>query len=332
MSGAISSPGGGSQDGSLQISSSGPTKPSVASRHSPLYAKQVLSLRQPSSSSTMNSHSATCAVVDDADDQEERRLEQRVREQQGDRGERRVARAEARDILEKYDPAMKEAYLKFTEEKSAASAKGSSPYDIMKAAAGATNVGIKMSTEYQSKLDNLAKFEGIANDPTKSPAERQSARDMAQSIRRDITQKDGPPKGWVDEISGMAQGVKAAEEIKALVKQHGVTPLNPAARAEIAQQYSYVLNAMKKSENFGAALTGNEQKILENGVRNPNDFFNNILLGSQTHIRLLDKYIAYTKDRAQMQQNMYRTGDLPPELSRGPSVPAPPPGFRHMNR
>lgn len=235
----------------------------------------------------------------------------------------------AADILEKYDPAMRDAFLKFTEEKSGATAKGSFPYDLAKAAAQATKVSVSMPAEFQAKLDSLAKYRAAADDPKLSPAQRADAQKMADGIERSITQKDTPDAKYMEQIAGMERGVQGAERLRELVKKYGVSSLDPAGRAAIAQEYSWLITAMKQTEGFGAALTGNEQAILEAGLRNPNSFVNNALIGSKTHLALIDKYIEFTRQRAQSYDRLRRTGTLPPGLSE---PPPPPSGFNRMGR
>lgn len=235
----------------------------------------------------------------------------------------------AAEILEKYDPAMKAAFLKFTEEKSGATAKGSFPYDILKAQASATNVNIKTQAEFAAKLEALAKHRADAQNPNLSPQARADAQKMADGIERGITQKDTPDAKFMEQIAGMERGVQGAERLRELVKKHGVSSLDPSGRAAIAQEYSWLITAMKQTEGFGAALTGNEQAILEAGLRNPNNFVNNALIGSQTHLKLIDKYIEFTRQRAQSYDRLRRTGALPPSLSE---PPPPPSGFNRMGR
>ena len=235
----------------------------------------------------------------------------------------------AAEILEKYDPAMRDAFLKFTEEKSGATAKGSFPYDLAKAAAQATKVSVSMPAEFQAKLDSLAKYRAAAADPKLSPAQRADAQKMADGIERSITQKDTPDAKYMEQIAGMERGVQGAERLRELVKKYGVSSLDPAGRAAIAQEYSWLITAMKQTEGFGAALTGNEQAILEAGLRNPNSFVNNALIGSKTHLALIDKYIEFTRQRAQSYDRLRRTGTLPPGLSE---PPPPPSGFNRMGR
>jgi hypothetical protein len=134
----------------------------------------------------------------------------------------------------------------------------------------------------------------------------------------------------MDQITGMERGVQGAERLKELVKQYGVSSINPEGRAKIAQEYSWLITAMKSTEGFGAALTGNEQKILEDGLRNPNNFISNALIGSKTHIGLIEKYINYTKGRAQSLDRLRRSGELPPSLRDETGLPPPPAGYNRI--
>lgn len=94
----------------------------------------------------------------------------------------------AADILEKYDPAMKAAYLKFAEEKSAASARGSFPFDLAKAAAGKpeiNNILPKAETAAGKLLNDITRIkEQLAKDP-ENPTLKAALRTAETSLKNE---------------------------------------------------------------------------------------------------------------------------------------------------
>lgn len=228
----------------------------------------------------------------------------------------------AGDILEKYDPAMKEAYLKFEEEKSGSKAKGSFPYDVAKAAAGATNIAIK--TEAQaSAIEGLWKKYTDAAKAATNPADKARLQATADAFYRQMTvgEKDYPEKLRQQAVE-LGTGTTAAANLATLLNNPDISRLNFNDRAAIAQQFQNLNLAYATLKNRGANFTDSEQKMIAAlAGGDPNAWGNMALRTRQDFIKKLE--IAHREMVAEWDriQRAYARGE--PTMTPFPQFNAP---------
>lgn len=162
----------------------------------------------------------------------------------------------AAEILEKYDPAMKEAFLKFTEEKSGATERGSYPYKVMTSAAqGALKWGVVGKDRYGNDVYGYPPVPGLSlpGVPSASATPPASPRP---------SQADAPPGTLSPGTTGLSKGQEKQDTAFA----EDVVRWKQEGRADTAKAIEQ-LRGVRDRLASGERLTGPEIGNLPSRVR-----------------------------------------------------------------